>query len=128
MGNTPIVSFTVRGKKMEFTGERVIEGKTPQRIWLDHIARYEFTSKYFMGKMVMDVACGTGHGSRMLYNRGKAKKVVSIDISKDSIDFTCARCKGDGLEFRVGYRSIHKAISYTFRLCTRARAQILKAR
>ena len=27
---------------MEFSGERVIEEVTPERIWLDHVARYEF--------------------------------------------------------------------------------------
>lgn len=37
---------------MEFTGERVVEGKTPRRTWLDHIARYEFASKYVRAKTV----------------------------------------------------------------------------
>ena len=62
---------------MEFTGERVIEGKTPQRIWVDHVTRYEFSAKYAKGKTVLDIACGTGYGSRILHEREKLEKLLA---------------------------------------------------
>jgi ubiquinone/menaquinone biosynthesis C-methylase UbiE len=86
---------------MQFTGERVVEGSTPKRIWLDHVARYKFASRYVKGKKILDISCGTGYGSKILYNAG-ATKVVGIDISSDTIDFACAKYKMNGLEFKVG--------------------------
>ena len=87
---------------MEFTGERVVEGKTPQRIWADHTDRYEFASKHVRGKTVLDIACGTGYGCRILHDKGKAKKVIGIDIQKDAINFARTKYEMNGIEFKVG--------------------------
>lgn len=86
---------------MQFTGERVIEGDTPKRIWLDHIARYEFASSYVKGKNVLDLSCGTGYGSKILCDAG-AKKVIGVDISGEAIDFSRTKYKKDRLEFKIG--------------------------
>ena len=71
---------------MKFTGERVVEGLTPRRIWLDHIERYKFSNQYVDGKIVLDISCGTGYGSKILYEAG-AYKVIGIDISNEAINF-----------------------------------------
>lgn len=86
---------------MQFTGERVFEDSTPNRIWLDHIARYKFAGKYVKGKDVLDIACGTGYGSKFLKDAGAAK-VIGVDISIDAIDFAIAKYKMSGLEFKFG--------------------------
>lgn len=86
---------------MRFTGERVVEGDTPQRIWLDHVARYKFASRYAKGKVVLDISCGTGYGSKILHDGG-ASKVFGVDISSEAINFALSKYKGDGLDFRVG--------------------------
>jgi ubiquinone/menaquinone biosynthesis C-methylase UbiE len=88
-------------KDIIFTGERVVEGKTPERIWSDHKARYEFAAEYVKDKIVLDISCGTGYGSKILYKRGAAK-VIGIDISSDSIDFAVANYKTKGIDFEVG--------------------------
>ncbi len=82
-----------------FTGERVVEGSTPERIWLDHVARYEFASRYVKQKLVLDIACGTGYGSRELC-LGAARRVVGVDISDEAIDYACMHYRN--IEFRVG--------------------------
>jgi len=86
---------------LAFTGERAVEGNTPQRIWLDHIARYQFAAEHCINKRVLDIACGTGYGSKVLYDAG-AKEIVGIDISKETIDFACARYEGYPLVFQEG--------------------------
>jgi ubiquinone/menaquinone biosynthesis C-methylase UbiE len=86
---------------LQFTGERVVEGKTPDRIWVDHVARYEFAANYVKGKTVLDIACGTGYGSKILIEKN-AEKVFGIDLSKESIDFAAENYTGDGLKFMVG--------------------------
>lgn len=83
----------------EFTGERCIEGTTPQRIWVDHISRYEYARRYVAEKTVLDIACGTGYGSRELC-LGAARRVVGVDISDEAIDYACMQYRN--IEFRVG--------------------------
>lgn len=86
---------------MQFTGERVVEGDTPERLWIDHVARYEFASRYAKGRNILDISCGTGYGPVIMCDAG-AKKVIGVDNSSEVIDF--ARCKYErsGLEFKVG--------------------------
>jgi len=86
---------------MQFTGEMVVEGDTPERIWQDHIARYRFACRYVKGKKVLDIACGTGHGSKLLCEAG-AKRVIGVDISGKAINFATSRYKINGLEFKIG--------------------------
>ena len=86
---------------MEFTGERVVEKETPDRIWLDHLARYEFAARYVKEKIVLDIACGTGYGSSRLCLSG-AKKVIGVDISREAINFARNKYIVNGLEFKTG--------------------------
>lgn len=86
---------------IQFTGERTIEGSTPIRVWLDHIARYEFAGRYVKEKNVLDIACGTGYGSKKLCDFAAAK-VVGTDISEEAIDFARVKYGGGGLEFKIG--------------------------
>lgn len=83
---------------MEFLGERVIPGQTPERIYDDHIARYKFASQYVVNKKVLDVACGTGYGSKYLLSQG-AKEVVGVDISDEAIKYARQHYTDDKLIF-----------------------------
>lgn len=93
--------FHKKNCNLTFIGERVIEGSTPERIWLDHVARYKFAGRYVKDKSVLDISCGTGYGSRILYDAG-ATKVAGVDISTKAIDFAYAKYKINELEFKVG--------------------------
>lgn len=68
----------------------------PYRLWVDYLAglldRIEFQPK-----TILDVACGTGNVSELLYQRGY--EVVGIDISPDMIEI--ARRKNSGVEYLV---------------------------
>jgi ubiquinone/menaquinone biosynthesis C-methylase UbiE len=83
-----------------FTGERAVEGTTPLRIWQDHVARYQFASHYARGS-VLDIACGTGYGCKILLNRATTR-IVGIDISQDAIRVALKRYKDQRLTFMVG--------------------------
>jgi 2-polyprenyl-3-methyl-5-hydroxy-6-metoxy-1,4-benzoquinol methylase len=52
-----------------------------------HIDRYKFALNYTENKIVGDIACGTGYGSKILAVEGNANKVYSIDISEEAIDY-----------------------------------------
>ena len=71
---------------MEFTGERVVPGVTPDRILVDHLARYRFAARRVAGLRTVDVACGTGYGARMLA-AGGAAPVIGVDLSPEAIGY-----------------------------------------
>lgn len=53
--------------------------------WLrhQHLARYRWAARSAAGARVLDAACGTGYGSRIL-REGGATRVVSVDLSKEA--------------------------------------------
>jgi ubiquinone/menaquinone biosynthesis C-methylase UbiE len=79
---------------MEFTGERVVPGKTPQTIYDEHIYRYIFAASLAENKVVLDVACGTGYGAGFMADKGSSK-VVGVDISAEAIDYARERFSKD---------------------------------
>ena len=56
----------------------------------EHLARYKWASRSVRGRVVLDVACGTGYGASILIAAG-AGKVVSLDVSRDALRFGYSR-------------------------------------
>ena len=46
--------------------ERVTLGQYNDHVEREHVARYNFATRFCAGKRVADIACGTGYGSRIL--------------------------------------------------------------
>lgn len=63
-----------------------------------HLARYAFAAGFVNGKLVLDVACIWGYGSRFLYDKG-AKAVVGGDISTEAIKCAHKFWRRQGTEF-----------------------------
>lgn len=61
-----------------------IEGILKNYVERQHVMRYVFASRYIKGKVVVDVACGTGYGSYYLAKQG-AKYVVAIDLDEHAL-------------------------------------------
>jgi 2-polyprenyl-3-methyl-5-hydroxy-6-metoxy-1,4-benzoquinol methylase len=72
--------------KMEFTGERFIPGRCDSLLDAEHRERYLFAAKYAKGKSVLDIACGSGYGSQLLYEGGAAS-VTGVDLSEEAIAY-----------------------------------------
>jgi 2-polyprenyl-3-methyl-5-hydroxy-6-metoxy-1,4-benzoquinol methylase len=62
---------------------RVVPGFTPVENVAKHINRYSFALCFCQNKTVLDAACGSGYGTRILAM--VAKSVLGIDIDKDVI-------------------------------------------
>src|SRR3989442_7127317 len=73
-----------------FTGEYVVPEKTPENEWLPHIERYRFAGHFAPGKVILDVACGTGYGSDLLAGL-TAEKVGGGDASPQALSFATRR-------------------------------------
>lgn len=50
----------------------------------EHLQRYRYAAKRCQGK-ILDLGCGTGYGSKILFNKGK--EIYAIDNSKEAIDY-----------------------------------------
>ncbi|MFQ5921686.1 MAG: class I SAM-dependent methyltransferase, partial [Anaerolineales bacterium] len=68
------------------TGEFILPGAVPPRLYEEHIARYTLAASLSSGKCVLDVACGTGYGAAFLIESG-ARKVVGGDLSPAALSW-----------------------------------------
>lgn len=66
--------------------ERLIVNKTSQEniIYDEHLVRYHLASQLVDNKIVLDLACGSGYGSKLLAKAG-AKEVIGVDIDKQAV-------------------------------------------
>jgi 2-polyprenyl-3-methyl-5-hydroxy-6-metoxy-1,4-benzoquinol methylase len=76
--------------EFEFTGERIVPGRTAEHLFREHEERYVFAGQYVKGKDVLDVACGTGVGTSYLHHAG-ARSVWGLDIDPQAVAFAKAR-------------------------------------
>lgn len=70
---------------MEFTGERVIPGKTDPDLFNEHLARYRFAETLASGRRILDAGCGAGYGTALLAQR--AESACGIDFSYETLDW-----------------------------------------
>ncbi|MFH1413050.1 MAG: class I SAM-dependent methyltransferase [bacterium] len=89
-------------------------------IYNEHLARYLLASQLVRGKKVLDIACGSGYGSKLLADAG-AEKVLAIDISQEAIDLAKKNYPHDRIEYiidsaekleKVQDKSIDIAVSF----------------
>jgi spore maturation protein CgeB len=52
----------------------------------EHLTRYNWVKQFVYGK-VLDIACGTGYGSKIIAENDKVKEVIGIDIDEDTIEY-----------------------------------------
>ena len=50
----------------DLDGEQMVDGVNYGWLMRDHIARYEYVSRFCRGKRVLDVATGSGYGAAIL--------------------------------------------------------------
>lgn len=70
------------------TGERIIPEEMPitNGMLLEHLARYYFSIHYAKGR-ILDIACGTGYGSKIMAKSKKKEisEIIAADIDEDTL-------------------------------------------
>jgi ubiquinone/menaquinone biosynthesis C-methylase UbiE len=64
-----------------------------------HLDRYKFALQFIEGKVVADIASGTGYGTRILLEQGKALKCVGVDIDEKAVLYAKKKHAVKGSEF-----------------------------
>lgn len=86
---------------MDSTGERFIPSERIQNtIQLEHYHRYHAIKTIVKDKIVLDIASGEGYGSYFLSKY--AKKVIGVDISKETIKHAKSKYNNQNLEYIHG--------------------------
>jgi O-antigen biosynthesis protein len=83
--------------------ERLIIDKHKRRhiIYDEHIVRYEFVAPLAKGKTVLDIACGSGYGTKVLALAG-AQKAIGMDIDETAVAYAQSNYNHPNIEFRAG--------------------------
>ncbi len=87
--------------EIDDTGERLIaEGNEQTLTYGEHLSRYSAVKGVVQGKTVLDIASGTGYGTKLIAQY--AKKVYGIDYSEDAITYCKAHHPSTNIEYQVG--------------------------
>ncbi|MBC2607229.1 class I SAM-dependent methyltransferase [Pelagicoccus albus] len=69
------------------------------QLYYEHVHRYLLAKEHIEGGNVLDLACGSGYGSRILAE--KAEAVTGIDISEEAIKSASATYKKSNLKYKI---------------------------
>lgn len=87
---------------METVDERIsLNEWLPPWVRYQHVTRYEWLVDFIKGREVIEAACGTGYGSRIMIEGG-ARRVDSFDLSAEAISRARTEHPLAGLSFEVG--------------------------
>lgn len=64
-----------------------------------HLDRYRFAARQVRGRHVLDCACGTGYGVRLLREMGEAASVIGVDINDKAIAYAWQKHRVDSTSF-----------------------------
>lgn len=68
-----------------FIERLVLEDTKNNIIYNEHLIRYELAKRFAAGKRVLDIACGSGYGAKILAEAGAAE-IIAADIDKKTLE------------------------------------------
>lgn len=87
--------------KLDDTGERMIpEAHKGTVMYAEHMTRYIAAQDFVKGKIVLDIASGSGYGTKILSK--EAAKVYGVDVDKKSVEYSKNNFSSDNIEYLVG--------------------------
>lgn len=70
-------------------------------IYDEHLLRYDFAKEFVKGKVVLDIACGSGYGSKILAEAG-ATKVIAVDVDAGALESARKNHFHEAIEYKAG--------------------------
>lgn len=87
--------------KLENDYERMVpEFHKGTLTYAEHITRYRVAQELVKGRVVLDIASGSGYGTKMLAKT--AKKVFGVDVDATSVQYAKENYPAKNLEYKVG--------------------------
>ena len=83
------------------TGERMVpEFHKGKLIYAEHTSRYKCAESLVKGKLVLDIASGSGYGTQMLAQ--VASKVYGVDNNEEAIKYARKNFSAANIEYKLG--------------------------
>ncbi len=90
-----------QNKILEDDGERLIpEYHKGKIIYGEHMGRYLSALGAVSDEVVLDIACGSGYGTKLLAS--KAKYVYGVDIDSKAVEYARRNFKASNAEYKLG--------------------------
>lgn len=87
--------------ELQDSGERMIPAVHKGTItYAEHYSRYVLASKFTNNKVVLDIASGTGYGTKLL-SEG-ALSVVGVDVDRNAISYARENYSANNIDYKIG--------------------------
>ena len=78
-------------------------GSTGQQALALHLDRYQFAATQATGGRILDIACGVGYGTNLLFDTASGcQYALGVDTDHDSITYAKSRYQKEGIAFERG--------------------------
>lgn len=94
-----IKSASTLSQKLHDYPQRIKPLETSGGPLASHMKRYQFAAGFCKDKVVLDVACGAGYGSRFLADT--AREVAAVDISAEAVSYAQEHYQKENIRFRL---------------------------
>jgi 2-polyprenyl-3-methyl-5-hydroxy-6-metoxy-1,4-benzoquinol methylase len=86
---------------MSFDERLVLNNESKANVIYDeHLVRYELAAQLAAAKNILDIACGSGYGSKILAEAG-AQKVTAVDIDAEALEAAKINFGSANLEYKA---------------------------
>jgi SAM-dependent methyltransferase len=80
--------------------DEIAKGTTGEEALRLHLDRYEFAARCVRGRRALDIACGSGYGTRLLADRcASVESFVGVDQSRETIAYATERYGNPRIRF-----------------------------
>jgi 2-polyprenyl-3-methyl-5-hydroxy-6-metoxy-1,4-benzoquinol methylase len=87
---------------MSFDERLVLNNESKANVIYDeHLVRYKLAAQLAAGKNILDIACGSGYGAKILAEAG-AQKVTAVDIDVEALEEAKKNFGSANLEYKAG--------------------------
>lgn len=91
----------ITDKTLPDTGERMIPAHHKGgMVYGEHIVRYQAAIELVRGKVVLDIASGSGYGTALLGET--AKEVIGVDVDEPTVQYAAKNYAARNVSFKVG--------------------------
>ncbi len=87
--------------KLEADGERMVpEHHKGRNMYGAHLTRYKAALPVIAGKIVLDIACGSGYGTKLM--SAQAKRIYGVDVSDAAVSYARTHFNAPNITYKTG--------------------------
>ena len=94
-------NILMKDRTIADTGERMVPAyHLGHLLYGEHIIRYQAAESFVKGKVVLDIASGSGYGTFLLAN--SARHIYGVDLNPEAVAYAQKNYKKENIDFKAG--------------------------